>query len=110
MICVVEAHFTKNADYRTGIIGKSHLQSFTGLPATNTFKPEPDKIAPPPQLRDAIKNNRHSTEYDLDNDPHEIHNLFDEATARPHRESLNEIMLRRLIELQDRSPLPAYRA
>ena len=70
----------KNSGYRTGIIGKSHLQSFTGLPATNTFEPETGKIAPPPQLRDAIKNNRHSTEYDLEKAP---------AWDRPLAERIN---------------------
>ncbi|MEM1391535.1 MAG: sulfatase-like hydrolase/transferase [Pseudomonadota bacterium] len=56
----------KDAGYRTGLIGKSHLQSFTGLPASNTFKPEPGKTAPSPQLRDAYKENRHSEDYDLE--------------------------------------------
>ncbi len=56
----------KDAGYQTGLIGKSHLQSFTGLPATNTFKPEPNKHFPSAQLRDAYKNNRHSKDYDLE--------------------------------------------
>ena len=45
----------KAAGYKTGLIGKSHLQSFTGLPATKRFEPEPGKISPPHGLRDAIK-------------------------------------------------------
>lgn len=55
-----------DAGYRTGLIGKSHLQSFTGLPATNTFKPTEGLRAPSPHLRDAIKNNRHTPDYDLE--------------------------------------------
>lgn len=56
----------KDAGYRTGLIGKSHLQSFTGLPATNTFEPDPNLHTPQEQLRDAYKRNRHSKEYDLE--------------------------------------------
>jgi arylsulfatase A-like enzyme len=56
----------RDAGYRTGLIGKSHLQSFTGLPATNTFTPAADLHTPSPHLRDAIKNNRHTPEYDLE--------------------------------------------
>ena len=56
----------RDAGYRTGLIGKSHLQSFTGLAATNTFEPDADKHTPSPGLRDAIKNNRQTPEYDLE--------------------------------------------
>lgn len=56
----------REAGYNTGLIGKSHLQSFTGLPATNTYAADPNKIAPSEGLRDAIKNNRRSAEYDLE--------------------------------------------
>ncbi len=59
----------KDAGYRTGLIGKSHLQSFTGLPASNTFKAEPGRTAPSAHLRDAVKNNRHSADYDLEVTP-----------------------------------------
>lgn len=56
----------RDAGYRTGLIGKSHLQSFTGLPATNQFEPSEGLHTPSPHLRDAIKNNRHSPDYDLE--------------------------------------------
>ncbi len=55
-----------DAGYKTGLIGKSHLQSFTGLEATNKFKEHDAKHTPRPALRDAIKNNRHGPEYDLE--------------------------------------------
>ncbi|MEO0976865.1 MAG: sulfatase-like hydrolase/transferase, partial [Pseudomonadota bacterium] len=48
--------------------------------------------------------------YDLETDPDELANLFDEASAAEVRRSVTETMLRRMIELQDRAPLPAYRA
>ena len=56
----------RDAGYRTGLIGKSHLQSFTGLPATNQYKPVEGLHTPSLGLRDAIKNNRHSADYDLE--------------------------------------------
>lgn len=57
----------KDAGYKTGLIGKSHLQSFTGLPATNTYKAASGKRIPATGLQDAFKNNRHSSDYDLEN-------------------------------------------
>lgn len=56
----------RDAGYRTGLIGKSHLQSFTGRPATNRFEPEGNRHVPSPDLRDAYRNNRHGAEYDLE--------------------------------------------
>jgi len=56
----------RDAGYRTALIGKSHLQSFTGLPATNKYEVA-DGVQPPSEhLRDAMKNNRHGPEYDLE--------------------------------------------
>ncbi|MDX8355685.1 sulfatase [Cognatiyoonia sp. IB215182] len=57
----------RDAGYTTGLIGKSHLQSFTGLPATNKFEAKEGFHAPSAHLRDAYKNNRHTPEYDLEN-------------------------------------------
>lgn len=57
----------RDAGYTTGLIGKSHLQSFTGLPATNKFEEKEGLHVPSPHLRDAHKNNRHSPDYDLEN-------------------------------------------
>ena len=56
----------RDANYRTGLIGKSHLQSFTGLPATKRFEPEEGLQTPSKNLRDAYKANRHSKDYDLE--------------------------------------------
>jgi len=57
----------RSAGYRTGLVGKSHLQSFTGLPATNTFTSEASLQAPPEELREAHKNCRRGFEYELEN-------------------------------------------
>jgi arylsulfatase A-like enzyme len=48
--------------------------------------------------------------YDLENDPHEIDNLFDEADHRAVRAELMEKLAYRQMELVDRSPLPTGRA
>lgn len=56
----------RDAGYKTGLIGKSHLQSFTGLPATNRFEAKEGLTTPSAHLRDAYKNNRHSKDYDLE--------------------------------------------
>lgn len=56
----------RDAGYSTGLIGKSHLQSFTGLPATNKYEPQDGLSTPSLGLRDAVKNNRHGPDYDLE--------------------------------------------
>lgn len=56
----------KDAGYQTGLIGKSHLQSFTGLPATNKYQPDEQLHTPSEELRDAYKQNRHTEDYDLE--------------------------------------------
>ena len=48
--------------------------------------------------------------YDLQSDPGETKNLYDLAEGETARRELSELMLRRMISLQDRAPLPAYRA
>lgn len=56
----------RDAGYRTGLIGKSHLQNFTGLPAGKQYKPTPGLHTPPPHLRDAVRNQRNGPEYSLE--------------------------------------------
>jgi arylsulfatase A-like enzyme len=48
--------------------------------------------------------------YDLQNDPHEMHNLFDDPAHRGVRAELMEKLAYRQMELGERSPLPAGRA
>jgi arylsulfatase A-like enzyme len=48
--------------------------------------------------------------YDLQADPGEMHNLYDDEAHAAIRARLTETMLRRMVALQDRAPLPAYRA
>ncbi|MGI9486240.1 MAG: sulfatase/phosphatase domain-containing protein, partial [Geminicoccaceae bacterium] len=48
--------------------------------------------------------------YDLKDDPDELANHYENPSHREIRQRLGETMLRRMIALQDRAPLPAYRA
>jgi arylsulfatase len=48
--------------------------------------------------------------YDLENDPYEMDNLFDDAGHRAVRADLMEKLAYRQMELADRSPLPTGRA
>jgi arylsulfatase A-like enzyme len=44
--------------------------------------------------------------YDLENDPHEMNNLWDDSAHGSVRAEMTEILARRQMELVDRSPLP----
>lgn len=48
--------------------------------------------------------------YDLKEDPHELQNLYGAPASEQVRFETTDIMLRRMIDLQDRAPLAAYRA
>ncbi len=48
--------------------------------------------------------------YDLENDPDENVNLWNDPAYAKQKAELHEIMLRKTIELQDRAPLPSFRA
>ena len=48
--------------------------------------------------------------YDLQEDPHETNNCYEQDDMQGIRAELTETMLKRVIALQDRAPLPAYRA
>ena len=48
--------------------------------------------------------------YDLENDPDEMRNLWDEPSHASIRAELMEILARKQIELVDRSPFPTARA
>lgn len=59
----------RDAGYRTALIGKSHLQSFTGLEATKTYQIDDNKHTPSPPFRDAVRNTRRGERYDLEVEP-----------------------------------------
>jgi len=55
------------AGYRTGLIGKSHLQNFTGAPPTRDFPEIEGLEAPPADLREADRRHRQGAFYDIEN-------------------------------------------
>ena len=76
-------------------------------------------FAAPPRLRTLVTRRWRMTVadgdpwgelYDLENDPHEMHNLFMDESARAARGELMEELAYRQMELADRSPLPMGRA
>jgi hypothetical protein len=48
--------------------------------------------------------------YDLENDPHELHNLWHAPGARPLRGELAEALALRMVESTDTSPYPSASA
>lgn len=57
----------RDAGYRTALIGKSHLQSVTGIPSPQRFASRDGYRAPSEKLQDAYKNNRSGADYELEN-------------------------------------------
>jgi len=56
----------RDTGYNTELIGKSHLQRFVGMPATDRLEAKEGSIAPSAHLRNVYKNNRQSADYDLE--------------------------------------------
>lgn len=57
------------AGYRTGLVGKSHLQNFTGHPPIVEFTAAPGKTAPPETLREANRRPLKGPAYDMEKEP-----------------------------------------
>lgn len=55
--------------WRTALVGKSHLQNTTGRPATKRTQRYPDRLAPPPDLREAVRDDRTTPEYETEANP-----------------------------------------
>lgn len=56
----------RDAGYKTALVGKSHLQNFTGLPAVKRYQPDPNLHTPSERLREAYHDARRGPEYDLE--------------------------------------------
>ncbi len=54
------------AGYRTGLVGKAHLQNMTGLPASFGYSPPDGLDPPPPGFSDAFHGERSGPGYDLE--------------------------------------------
>ena len=55
------------AGYRTALLGKSHLQNFTGAPPELGLPEMPGKTPPPDSLNDAVRPRRDGPEYENEN-------------------------------------------
>lgn len=59
-------HLLREAGYRTALIGKSHLQNFTGLPPALRYEPVPGLAQPPARYREASQVIRGGSDYDME--------------------------------------------
>lgn len=57
----------RSAGYRTGLIGKSHIQNMTGLPASIKYNSDLELSQPPEKLREADKRLRVGDPYEQEN-------------------------------------------
>lgn len=58
------------AGWRTALVGKSHLQNATGRPPAERPPRYPERKAPPPEMREAIRDDRKGSEYLTEINPH----------------------------------------
>jgi arylsulfatase A-like enzyme len=57
------------AGYRTGLVGKSHLQNFTGAPPHQKIEFPPGRVPPPEPLTQANRHHRTGAAYENELDP-----------------------------------------
>lgn len=129
----VDASLGSSIDISATILARAGIQPYNGLQGRDLFTdPAPEAVIVEedsqrtmigfdrPQRVRTLVTDRYRLSlregetwhelYDLQADPDELDNLYDNAAAAPIRAELTETMLRRVIALQDRSPLPNYRA
>ena len=122
-------------DIASTVLARAGLAPYHGIQGRDLFDPDdgpPDGMMieedfqravlgfdAPPRIRTLVTDSWRLTVrdgvdwgemYDLENDPDEIDNLYDAPAAREVRSRLFEVMTRRMIALQDRSPAATGRA
>ena len=104
-----------DAGYRTGIFGKWHLGRDAGQHPNDRGFDTYFGYDSPPRIRTLITERWRMTIshgvtwgelYDLENDPSEMSNLWDDTAHATVRAELTEMLARRQMDLVDRSPLP----
>jgi len=129
----VEKSLSSSIDIAATILARAGIQTFNGMQGRDLFstkapnaiiieedsqrtmigfdKPQRVRTMVTERYRMSLREGEDWNElYDLQTDPEELNNLYDESAHFALRNKLTETMLSRVIELQDRSPLPAYRA
>lgn len=131
----VNNSLTSTIDLSASIMRRAGIQPFNGCQGRDLLAPEsagPECLIveedsqrpmlgfPKPQRIRTLLTHRYrmtlrsgeswSELYDLENDPDENVNLWDDAGYAKVRAELCEMMLRKAIDMQDRAPLPSYRA
>lgn len=130
---VVDSGLASSIDISATILARAGIQAFNGLQGRDLLSTDPPEAIiveedsqrtmtgfERPQRVRTIVTDQHRMSlrqgedwgelYDLSEDPLEVENLFDDPGTQEVRHILTDTMLRRMIELQDRAPLPAYRA
>ena len=129
----IESGLASSIDISATILARAGIQPFNGLQGRDLFASEPPEaiiveedsqramtgFERPQRIRTVVTQThrmslRHGEDwdelYDLQADPQELRNLYDDPAAQDAQKDIIDRMLRRMIDLQDRAPLPAYRA
>jgi arylsulfatase A-like enzyme len=129
----VENGLASSIDISASILARAGIQPFNGLQGRDLFGSAPPEAViveedsqrtmtgfDRPQRVRTVVTDRYRMSlrqgedwgemYDLQQDPEELQNLFDDPKAKSAKSQITETMVRRMIDLQDRAPLPAYRA
>lgn len=129
----VNTGLASSIDIPSTILERARIQRFNGMQGRVLFGAEPPKAIiveedsqrtmtgfDRPQRVRTVVTDRYRMSlregetwnelYDLQFDPSEVFNLYEDPALSGVRSHLTEVMPRRMIELQDRAPLPAYRA
>lgn len=130
---IVEEGLASSIDISATILARAGVQAFNGIQGRDLFSTDPPEVIiveedsqrsmtgfeRPQRIRTLVTDRyrmslRQGEDwhelYDLQTDRLELNNLYADPAAANVRHALAETMLRRIIALQDRAPLPAYRA
>ncbi len=131
----VNSGLASTLDLSASIMRRAGIQPFNGNQGRNLLAPESEApecllieedtqrpinvFKRPQRLRTLVTKRwrmtyRHGEDwgelFDLENDPDEIVNLWDDPSHAGTRAELTDVLMRKMVDMQDRAPLPSYRA